>query len=752
MRQWAFDGEALTQSLWNAPQGSHEAHETAALADLEAGAPYGHLLKAMGALSARGFSGEVLARQARRRWPDSIDIALLALQLGPTSSQDEALDHLRHCVLRQNRRREVLANAYLRAKRPDLAEAALQDIDPESATAAKDIHRRAELALGRGDFNAAQDDIDWLAAQEQTAEVAILTLRLGYLRDGARAVADWLARPQARPAQALAQAYEIAISENDFELAPEALARWAACARINTTALARARTRLAIERGDGKSALSYLERRLDMARPWDWSAIDHMQWLRTGHLLQTEPQRLLDHARKAARLHARHSGLFHLTLNLLETVEDWTSLNFKIAQASATAEHNLILARASLRHGLSAAALRTLAAARRDHPNQAETLRMHLLRAEAFAQAGRIKAARHVLTLAMNLALDEVQRAGCAIQAAEIELTDVNPTQAAAFLRPVGLAFPNRMVVPLTEARIAFQQGDFSAAKAANHRFNLLKTTQIGQAAKPDLRDRVLEDACHASKGYEATLRQDGPVAETIRTVGPDRIAQSPALSAFLILRARAQGALEFKPVVGAQIPRKIAHYWQGAPGPALGRAKAQWARLHPGFKQHIFDETTAADWLIESFGHDLADLFVALDHPALRADLFRAAWILREGGIFTDLDEYPRVPVTTWLEGAKAVLCIERGFGSIANNFIAATPAHELCAQALENICEALDHTDVPYAWWHTGPAQWTRAAFAQYFITGARDIRFLSQTQYSRYVATNLPYPHKRSPDHWR
>lgn len=752
MAQWAFNRDRFVQSCWYSPPDDPQRLEDAALADLANGARYGHILKAMRALSACGVGAGRLAVQARTKWPDSIDIALFAFELSPRGPSGDALDHLQRCVLRQNRRRAILARAWLRAGYPDRARAVLAEIDPTSPTAAEDMMYRAELALKQADFKAAKADIDWLSAHGKAAEAAALDLRRAYRQEGATAVSDWLAQPGTRPARALAQAFEIAISENDFTLAPEALALWGTAEGANATALDRARTRLALERGEGERARALLEARLDTARPWEWGAIDHLQWLRAGQILQSDPAALLEHARRAARVHARHDWLFHLTLGLRESVEDWAGLTFAVPDTREAPERHLSVARALLRQGLPARALGMLATALRARPTAPEALRLHLLRSDAFAQAGRMDAAQGALERAKALAADRVQRAECALQDAELSLTHADPASAAKTLQSVSAAFPSRMVVPLTETRIAFLRGDFAAATAANARFTALKSQQIGQMPAPDLRDRIVEDACSAAHDDAPAFRAEVPVSQTVAASGAERIAQSPGLSALLLLRSNAQGSLEFHLGPDRQIPRKIAHYWQGPASPAIARAQAQWARLHPGFEQRVFDEITAAAWLGGAYGPAMAERFERLQQPAACADFFRVAWLLREGGIFADLDEYPRVAVTEWLAGAGAVLCIERGFGSIANNFVAATPGHGVSAQALENISAALEATEQPYAWWHTGPAQWTRAAFAQYFIAGARDIRFLSQAQYCRRVSTNLPYPHKRSPDHWR
>ncbi len=742
----------LSGQMWHAPLSDPASPEQELQRALDQGASYGAVKTGLHRLHRLALPGAQVSAQAQARWPNSIDMALLAFDLAVSAHTDAALSRLHTCVVQQNRRRAALAGAYLRARRPEMAQQVLAQIDMSSPTARDDIHRRAEFALSQGDFTRALADIDWLEQTDAAPATAVLRLQLIYRRDGAAALPQWLEK-SANPSAALwAQAFHIFMSEGDFQQAPHALARWQANPSPDATALSRAQTRLALETGDIQIAQALLDDRLAAQPPWQWQAADHVQWLRAGQLAQQDPAKLLEHARAACRVHARHDWLHHLCRVLHEAVEDWRDLAHDRPARSSNTETALIAARAALRMGLSGQAARALAPARRATALAQDLHRLHSVRAEAFWTAGRGEAATAVQHAATQWATDSVLRAERAMLGAELDLLAGDPAKAEQMLAPMTKSFAQRMALPLTQARIAFMQGDFAVAMAEHAKFNALKLAQTGTPAPPDVRDRIVADADAAARGMESAFTPDLAVADSIAKAGLARITAAPGLSACLLRRAHVRGDLQFLPDAAAHIPRRIVHYWQGPPGPALMRAREQWARLHPGFEQHLFDDATATAWLRKAFAPDMAARFEALGHAALRADLFRLCWILRQGGIFTDLDEYPRIPVTPWLRDARAVLCIERGFGTIANNFIAAGPEHPVCAMALDFVCTALDETDAPYAWWHSGPAQWTRAAFAHQFGTGGTDVRFLSQAQYCRRVATNLPYPHKRSPDHWR
>lgn len=620
----------LPRQLWAAPLADHTAPEHAMQRALEDGASYGQVKSGLRCLVRLGLPGAQISLQAQARWPDSIDMAVLAVELALPQQKAAALDRLHRCVLHQNRRRAALAGAYLRAQRPDKARQVLEQIDLSSPSALDDVQRRTEFALVEGNFTQALADIDWLSANDAQDGARVLQLQLDYRQSGAVALRKWLAEGADHPASLWAQAFHILISEADFHQAPHALTHWQACTDANTDAISRAQTRLALERGDAQAALALLHDRLQAQPQWHWQATDHVQWLRAGQLAQDDPLALLAHARAACRVHTRHSWLHHLCRLLRESVEDWRTFSTVSALDTGAA---FIAARAALRMGRPGQAAGLLAGTRHSRQTPQDSGRIMSLRAEGFFMAGRLRAAACAHRAAAALATDAAQRADAALLGAELAILAGDPEGATRALAPLTRTFPDRMALSLTQARLAFMQGDFATAMQAHAYFNALKLAQTGKPAPPDVRDRIVADANAAARGLEAAFAPDQTVTQSIAQVGLGRSVAAPGLSACLLWRAHRRGELPFAPDAAAHIPRQIAHYWQGPPGPALARARVQWARLHPGFTQQLFDDISATAWLRQTYPEAMVQRFQALTHPALRADLFRLCWILRQGG-----------------------------------------------------------------------------------------------------------------------
>ena len=100
--------------------------------------------------------------------------------------------------------------------------------------------------------------------------------------------------------------------------------------------------------------------------------------------------------------------------------------------------------------------------------------------------------------------------------------------------------------------------------------------------------------------------------------------------------------------------------------------------------------------------------------HVAVRADIFRLALLLAEGGVYLDPDDRCAAPIETLLPvGADAVFYQER-IGSIGNNFLAAAPGHPLIGAALDEAVRAVLEGAAETAWLATGPGMLSRVVAA--------------------------------------
>ncbi|MFN4099681.1 MAG: glycosyltransferase family 32 protein [Pararhodobacter sp.] len=680
--------EALARQLWAGPLADPSAPGRAV------GEDYGAALATARGLVRMGLPVDLPALIAR--WPWSIDLGWLAAEAGGDVTPLET------AVRRQNRRFGTLAWALWSQGRGGAALAALDTLDPGSETFAEDRLARAELRI--------LSDLD--PEPLPGPRGAHLSMLATWRRDGAAALARRVALEEASlPAYPPLWSWlvETFVQERDFLRARTALGGFAKRCPDHPEVTVQ-RVRLALEAEAAAEARALLDGQGDLAAPWRWPARRHAQHLRClSDEISAQPTPdyapLRAHAEAALRLFPRNGALQSLWLTARQLTEDWDTLASDLDTCPDPRAAGALL----LRSGLPERALALLDRAPPAPPD--DTFRTRLRRAETHLRQGALPAARDALgpvPAAAPLAADH------AYWAAEIAAAARDLPAADAALSPALTACPSRMGLVLTAARVAFLGGKDAEATAHLARFRQLKADQLGAPPPDDLRDLIVQDAATGKPG--------------------------PGLAA----RAFAHHTPAFQPVDGAPIPATIAHYWEGPRSPALERSLRAWGRQFP---QILYDASTARHWLARHT--DLAPLFDRLTQPATRADLFRVALLAQAGGLYADLDEYPRAPVGDWLKGACAVLVIEEGHGTLANNFLAARPGLPLFIRLRDRIAATLAETGTPYPWWHSGPAPLTDEARAERDTTG---LRFLTQPEYEARVATNLPFPHKRGPGHWR
>lgn len=729
--------DTLRERLWAGPPDDPQAYAqvlTEALPQLG----YGPTLKALGLLSSCALPVEPALQAALARWPWSIDLALIAAENHP---DDATLAELCARSQAQNRRRATAAWALWRAGKAAAARAFLEGIDAASETTGADLACRAELALLDADWPAAEADIARL--KPFPGHWQRLHLQGIHLREGAAALARAIDKAPPGPTAHWQPALSLLLSARDY---PRAY-RWLVQAQAHHGADATrdAAIRLALETGNHATALALLEPGLPAA-PRDWSARQHEYWLRAmlgRNRQENAPVRALrPHATAALRLFARNTTLRALWLTCRALEDDWRSLEADLL-AMPGPEAVPPLNRLGLFEPAQERIVADLATTTGTNPRARRLLAL----AQSHLLQGAPGLAGAALDRAENPPPPAPTRADIAWLRGEIALWHFQPDAAEAALAPLRAENPGHPGLWLSLGRAAFLRGDFKGAGAALAQFNILKTAQTGTPPAPDLRDRITADALDASATLPPGLMRQ-PVETVLETVGLAPVVASPGLSACLLARA----PVAFAAVSGPPIPPKLAFYWEGPESSAVTRSVNAWQDLHPALETTLFGRDQAAAWLARNHP-SLLPLFHRQTLPATRADLFRVALMLTEGGVYVDVDEYPRAPVDDWLTGAQAVFCQEIGYGTVANNFLAARPGLEMYKRMLRRVADRLAASDCAYPWWDSGPAPLTATVFeALYGPNPLRGLRLLDQASYCQRVSTNLAFPHKRGPLHWR
>lgn len=95
-----------------------------------------------------------------------------------------------------------------------------------------------------------------------------------------------------------------------------------------------------------------------------------------------------------------------------------------------------------------------------------------------------------------------------------------------------------------------------------------------------------------------------------------------------------------------------------------MAEAAAPWAALNPDYDLRFYDDTMCESFLETEFGLAHRDLFRWIKNGPIKADFWRLCVLFKYGGFYSDIDNRPLVPVSSFLEPtADFITCSSRGW-----------------------------------------------------------------------------------------
>jgi tetratricopeptide (TPR) repeat protein len=207
--------------------------------------------------------------------------------------------------------------------------------------------------------------------------------------------------------------------------------------------------------------------------------------------------------------------------------------------------------------------------------------------------------------------------------------------------------------------------------------------------------------------------------------------------------------------VATSPIPRTIFQFWDDDPPEDVQHLMASWQQLNPGHAWTCFNDESAQAFLEEEFGREVLRAYQLASVPAQKADIFRLARLIARGGIYADADDRCLAPIDSILRPDATLAVHQENYGSIGNNFIAATPEHPVLVRALELGAAAMHRGDHDLVWLSTGPGLLTRAFALEW--AAERPGGLLRRTQVmdlgelQRVVGIHCPVRYKSTDRHW-
>ena len=204
-------------------------------------------------------------------------------------------------------------------------------------------------------------------------------------------------------------------------------------------------------------------------------------------------------------------------------------------------------------------------------------------------------------------------------------------------------------------------------------------------------------------------------------------------------------------------IPARIVQFWDRAPIPDdLQALMHTWIECNPTMKYECFDDLRAQSF-IETH-HDARTLvaFRSCNVPALRADLFRLAYLYTRGGIYADSDDQCKRSLEPLLHEGYSFIGLQEMWGTVGNNFMAVAPSHPVLKRALQLVTAWILGHQGDNVWFVSGPGMLTKA-FCDVYLRQLEHalmpegVKLLLPHEISPYVAQHLPRRYKADSRHW-
>jgi tetratricopeptide (TPR) repeat protein len=234
----------------------------------------------------------------------------------------------------------------------------------------------------------------------------------------------------------------------------------------------------------------------------------------------------------------------------------------------------------------------------------------------------------------------------------------------------------------------------------------------------------------------------------------------TPAAVALLVSLRQAGLLAPAASLAGAvpPIPPRIAMFWNDpAPPDDVLALMRTWAEQHPGHVLHRFDDAAAAAFLADAFAPDVLAAYRRAREPAMKADLFRLAWLYASGGWYVDADDRCHAPLPGLAPAGAGLVAYQEDLGTLANDVLGAVPQHPVLGRALDLAVGAVLRGDQDVLWLATGPGLLTRA-FAATLAESRLGVRgwlahvaVLDRSALFRAVAVHCFVGYKASARHW-
>ncbi len=112
----------------------------------------------------------------------------------------------------------------------------------------------------------------------------------------------------------------------------------------------------------------------------------------------------------------------------------------------------------------------------------------------------------------------------------------------------------------------------------------------------------------------------------------------------------------------------------------------SNWKKLNPDYNVYFYDNNDCINFLQKEFGSEYVDIFNYIKDGPIKADYWRCCILYKYGGVYSDFDVMPLIPINQFLEKDVTFLtCTSVLFKTLNPQFIMCTQNHPILKKAVD-------------------------------------------------------------------
>ena len=168
---------------------------------------------------------------------------------------------------------------------------------------------------------------------------------------------------------------------------------------------------------------------------------------------------------------------------------------------------------------------------------------------------------------------------------------------------------------------------------------------------------------------------------------------------------------------------------------------------LAPTFEFRFVSDEEREEFVRANYPDNVLATFQSLQIGVAQADYWRILVLLKEGGVYMDIDANLVWPLEWTLDGSLSELFITDGGGHVTNSFLATIPGNRIFEETEAQIRNNIADPSPSSIFMMTGPgALWPVLEKADYSVTSYRTVSHQGQ-----FINTALQYPDKSKKKWW-